>query len=362
MGFVYRRIERVDDKVIPESTDKSARPQKWLDSAERVSRTVSIAAIPVVLAVGGWVIQRQLQNQTVSRDYVQLAVTILGNPDKSKVRPELREWAVNLLDDNSPTKLNAKAKASLASGEAMLPSFQFVPSSALTPDLQQSLQSALEEFQEYLVRLGFDRISGPPVSVKILPGTTFKLRGADWAAAWEDETQSIAVASAFANDKVVVLRELAHRYLSSNLSPSGAPPAQGGAIESGLATYLPCSFTGNPLVGAETSGQEKDILPPQNLRNSRRFSEIQLHKWASVQTDGSEVWGGAFWQVRQILGQDRADPLLAATWRGLSPESLRSTSAYAAFAADLIRRSSSIENGKYTGQIRAAFEQRGLNF
>ena len=84
-------------------------PVPWLDTAERFSRTLSIAAIPVVVAVGGWLIQRQLQDQTIRRDYVQLAVSILQSPDPSKVPPEIREWAVDLLDENSPTKLNAQA-------------------------------------------------------------------------------------------------------------------------------------------------------------------------------------------------------------------------------------------------------------
>ena len=91
----------------PDSADGPAQSSRgWLESVERISRTVSIAAIPVVLAVGGWIIQRQLQNQTVGAAYVNLAVTILENPDKSKVPNELREWAVDLLNDNSPTKLS----------------------------------------------------------------------------------------------------------------------------------------------------------------------------------------------------------------------------------------------------------------
>jgi len=91
----------------------STAPRGVLDAIERISRMASIAAIPIVLATGGWIIQRQLQNQTVSRDYVQLALTILQSPDQSKVPPELREWAVDLLNDNSPTKLNAKAMVNL---------------------------------------------------------------------------------------------------------------------------------------------------------------------------------------------------------------------------------------------------------
>jgi hypothetical protein len=88
----------------------------WLDTAERILKLASAAAIPVVLAVGGWVIQRQLQNRKISRDYVRLALAILQNRDRSQVPAELREWAVDLLNENSPTKLNAKALESLKIG------------------------------------------------------------------------------------------------------------------------------------------------------------------------------------------------------------------------------------------------------
>ena len=62
----------------------------WLDTAEKLARIVSIAAIPVVIAIGGWLIQRQLQDQAIRRDYVQLSLSILQNPDPSKVPPEIR--------------------------------------------------------------------------------------------------------------------------------------------------------------------------------------------------------------------------------------------------------------------------------
>src|SRR5215469_10170391 len=142
-----------------------------LDSIERISRALSIAAIPVVLGVGGWIIQRSLQNQTVGAAYVNLAVTMLENPDKSKVPNELREWAVDLLNDNSPTKLNPKAVASLKSGDVTLPStFDFVPSSDLTPYLKQQLEASLNDFQRYMASLGFVG-EARRVSVAISPGT-----------------------------------------------------------------------------------------------------------------------------------------------------------------------------------------------
>src|SRR5215831_11199011 len=105
----------------------------WLDAAERLSRTLSIAAIPVVIAIGGWLIQRQLQDQSIRRDYVQLAVSILQSPDPSKVPQEIRDWAVELLNENSSTKLSAEAIAYLRSGKTTLAGFSFVQSPALTP-------------------------------------------------------------------------------------------------------------------------------------------------------------------------------------------------------------------------------------
>src|SRR5216684_5126070 len=105
-------------------------PDTWLDTAGKLSQMFSIAAIPLVLGVGGWLIQRQLQDQSIRRDYVQLALTLLQNPDIAKVPPQIREWAVDLLNENSPTKLKAQAIESLKSGSVTLPSFSFVPNSA----------------------------------------------------------------------------------------------------------------------------------------------------------------------------------------------------------------------------------------
>jgi hypothetical protein len=348
----------MDEKVVPDNTRPSNQPLNWLDAVERASRVISIFAIPVVLAVGGWMIQRQLQDQTVSRDYVQLAVTILENPDKSKVPPELREWAVDLLNDNSPTKLNAKAKESLRSGATTLPSFRFVPSSALTPDLQGNLEASLEDFQKYLVGLGFNRNSESPVSVEISPGIGIKTGdGENWVAHWESATSSVRVASAFANDEDLVLRQLAHQFLL----PNGEISLQYRAIESGLASYFACSFTGNPVVGGEGTEAGQANFPPEDLRNSRPFSQVRLDQ-EHVETDGSEIWGGAFWQVRQILGQQKADRLLAETWRTFSPEEPGSTSVYGAFATDLVKRSGSADGEMDAARIPEVFKQRGLSF
>ena len=102
--------EQISDKAM----------SKW-ETAERISKTLSMVAIPVVLAFGGWMIQQRLQNQTLNRDYVQLAVSILKEPPDSKIDPEMRTWAVQLLNDNSPTRFNSAVFAQLKSGTVQLP-------------------------------------------------------------------------------------------------------------------------------------------------------------------------------------------------------------------------------------------------
>jgi hypothetical protein len=122
------------------------------DIIERISKILSIAAIPIVIAVGGWYIQKQLQNQTVSRDYVQLAVSILKEPDQSKIKPELRSWAVDLLSDNSPTKLKPDVIAKLKSGEILLPSEQLAlgarPFASLCPKVANIARQLIEQAKQ----------------------------------------------------------------------------------------------------------------------------------------------------------------------------------------------------------------------
>jgi WD40 repeat protein len=87
---------------------------------EAVARITSLVAIPVVIAIVGAVIQEGLGKNTVSRDYVQMAVSIL-TADASKTPPPLRSWAVDMLDKNSPVKFSDEVAAELKSGAIGLP-------------------------------------------------------------------------------------------------------------------------------------------------------------------------------------------------------------------------------------------------
>lgn len=81
----------------------------YLATAGAVAKILSLIAIPVVLAVVGWLVQDKLATRTVSKDYVQLAVSILSQPKQSEMDPALRNWAVELLtkihQSSSPKRL-----------------------------------------------------------------------------------------------------------------------------------------------------------------------------------------------------------------------------------------------------------------
>jgi len=92
---------------------------RW-NSLEQIARTLSAVAVPFVLAIFGWVIQSSLANRNAAQEYVKLAVSILTQPEQ-KTDPELRSWAVDLLNANAPTPLNRKVSAQLKTGESELP-------------------------------------------------------------------------------------------------------------------------------------------------------------------------------------------------------------------------------------------------
>jgi WD40 repeat protein len=112
---------------------------RW-DAVEKAAKLLSLVAIPVVLAVVGWLIQNSLSERNVSQEYVKLAVSILEQP-KDKAENALRGWAADLLNQNSPTKFSPEVLQALKEGEATLPALAAIlgatsggSSLAISPD------------------------------------------------------------------------------------------------------------------------------------------------------------------------------------------------------------------------------------
>ena len=73
-----------------ESDVKGAASIFW-SRAESFSKVLSAIAIPIVIAVGGWWIQNSITKQSISKDYVALAIGVLEKP-KTDVDQSLRDW------------------------------------------------------------------------------------------------------------------------------------------------------------------------------------------------------------------------------------------------------------------------------
>ena len=96
----------------------------------------------------------------------------------------------------------------------------------------------------------------------------------------------------------------------------------------------------------------------RNLDNNVKFSDLPPN--APQQLRG-EIWGGAFWEIRQLLRPEVADQLLFSTWKTMaSSENLNDQGEN--FVRSLLEQAKSVEGGKYNDQIRSIFEARGLKF
>lgn len=92
---------------------------RW-EQREAIAKILSLIAIPIVLAIVGWLVQSSLSDRSASQEYVKLSVSILKEP-KDKVELSLRSWAADLLNANAPTKLSPQALQALKEGTATLP-------------------------------------------------------------------------------------------------------------------------------------------------------------------------------------------------------------------------------------------------
>ena len=104
---------------VPEDEGEAASSSSKFD-VERLAKVLSLVAIPIVVAVLGWMIQNRLGGENIKLEYVKLAVSILQKPSSPDDPSGLRDWATDMLNQNSPVKFNEKTINQLKSGEINL--------------------------------------------------------------------------------------------------------------------------------------------------------------------------------------------------------------------------------------------------
>ena len=228
----------------------------------------------------------------------------------------------------------------------------FKPSAVLTPELKKELEESLAKFQKYFQNLGYQSQTGQ-ITVNVqddarIPGLAYY--------DYHQENNQIVLGSSIvqAKDTDILYREYAHHVLIS-LVPDGDVLKVYREIESGLADYFPCSFTNDPVFA------EKIAMPVfkqdyvRKLDNNFKLSDFP-NDYPQIR---GQIWGGAFWKIRQLLKPEVADRLLFSTWKTVT-SSANLNDQGEGFVRSLLEQAKSVEGGKYTTQIRSIFAARGL--
>lgn len=119
----------------------TSRKDNNLERAKNIATIFSAIAIPIVLTIAGYFIQKQITNDSLKKDYVGIAAGILKEDPKNQ-EPELRTWAIKVLDDNSPVPFSKRAKAGLLTGIPIVlpgPAWYGPPSVCRTPSPKRTI-------------------------------------------------------------------------------------------------------------------------------------------------------------------------------------------------------------------------------
>jgi hypothetical protein len=170
---------------------------------------------------------------------------------------------------------------------------------------------------------------------------------------YDPSSRRMVINSDYANSPDFLLREYAHRALIYTGSPFTGPDADKDwryiSLESGLASYFPCSFKAAPIFGG--GGFVLD------LSKHHMFGEIRPSNAYAV-SDGMAVWGSSFWALRQMVGRSIADKLLWDSWFRL--QGGKASAQYWQQYVHQLTRGYQAMGGTNVQQIIELFESRGL--
>jgi hypothetical protein len=322
---------------------------------------IPIGGLTVVLTFMGWNTYKGLSD---TAHEIKESIKTKGS-EVEKLAAALEEKQVTLTAewDQYATQL-AQLKAGQADVKSKVEQIEekilrYEPSSALTPDLQHKLDDAIEHYQRFLASVGF----------KLQPGKVTVSINAEMAdnSYYDIDKKRLVLGPVWANDTTVLFREYNHHAL---IEAGGGNTDNRNlqAIESGLADYFCCSFSGDPTIGrtvvallskSSASPLFGDRTYIRTMDNHNKFDDLndttELH-------EAGETLGGALWEIRREIDKNTADRLILSAWIALnkpgSPVSMGNAEMFTKFAEALV----STAKGADAKTIRRIFESRGLTF
>jgi len=217
-------------------------------------------------------------------------------------------------------------------------------SPAGTPVPVAAVRADLDDFREYLKKVGFTLPSEPEIEVTTKAGCN---------AFYSLPEHVIRIGPELAPDPDVVRHEYAAYELAS-MRPKDLTTLVGREIQNGLADYYTGSSSGDPRLA-------EIFQPPyvRNLDNEATLSGLSDADIADIVARGGdmrEVWGGAFWGLRSLLGQERADRVLRVAWS----ETDRMITSRSDFVERIITAAANDGEPDMSAEIRDLFVTRGL--
>jgi hypothetical protein len=247
------------------------------------------------------------------------------------------------------TFLKQRKKGEGPSLPAVSPRYDFEPTESLTPALQRKVERDLDEYIAYLDTIGFPREARRPrIRIKKLDPPNAQYAGG-----------TMVIDPSFAADPYAAPREWNHHILNGHAELDWWPDDHAyGPIESGLADYFVASAANDPQVGKVIAGLLNYPTPYlRNMANDRAFSDA-----GNIPPDNDayhyvgEIWSGAFWKLRDQLGREVADRLLAQAWIAAVSKRPRQTTARSFVGAVLAAANKSVPDR--VAEIREIFKAR----
>ena len=94
-----------------------------LDRWQAGATILSLLAVPVLLGLGGWLVQRQTATEATRREYVQLALDILRDTERGHSTDQLalRSWAIDIVKTYTPVDMPEETLDALKRGALAAP-------------------------------------------------------------------------------------------------------------------------------------------------------------------------------------------------------------------------------------------------
>lgn len=132
-----------------------------LEKIQSVSTILSALAIPVILAVLGYSVQKGMAESSIKKDYLTMAIGMLRDGGEN-LDPEMKAWATAVVSEFSPVPFTAAAKDVLGQTLYVTPSIPALPAVARQKDLgalcdsgcSRALEQKLNKWRQSLSEVG----------------------------------------------------------------------------------------------------------------------------------------------------------------------------------------------------------------